>query len=110
MKTKILTVEWCFKYYNASLKPKKDLGYTYVSVLGLIKSEPNKWYLDSFLSQFKLILRPLSSFTNKEKKAMRELVIKNFTIQKSDVVEADYLRSINIDIDNLKKKEIATYE
>jgi len=124
-----LTLQDCFKYPNARIKfmlENKDniydikIYYSFINKLGC----ENGMYDSSIpVSDCKLILRPLSSLTDEEINNSKDLTSK--FIWETNVIECpispgeltkyrilliDYLRSINIDIDNLQEKGVAVYE
>jgi len=118
-----LTLQDCFKYPNARIKfmlENKDniydikIYYSFINKLGC----ENGMYDSSIpVSDCKLILRPLSSLTDEEKGRLN-LLERRFpkmddtseTFRKHYQKQSDYLRSINIDIDNLQEKGVAVYE
>jgi len=118
MNAEKLTLEMCFKYPNARIKYNSAKTESCESI-------------DSFLtyshlhkrdiSDCKLILRPLSSLTDEEKKEIPQYIKETYykSIYYDDDVAklsnyslfiADYFRSINIDIDGLQERGVAIYE
>ncbi len=114
-----LTLQDCFKYPNARIEriTEKSVGDVfYDNVFELIyrqgdfDSRTNTNTLkgifeDYTLCEYQLILRPIESLTDEEKKIYDKLDKK---IYKKDII--DYCRSINIDIDDLQEKGVAVYE
>jgi len=113
-----LTLQDCFKYPNARIKFKRD-NEQWIDVHSFIYDYYSIGEPTFSIEDCKIQLRPLSSLTVEEKKII--WAIENTTIEikkeKSVVVlnmrnveTSDYLRSINIDIDNLQEKGVAVYE
>jgi len=100
-----LTLEMCFKYPNAKFRElyegKWDIHNSVIDYAAYLSNhEP-----EDLAERFKLILRPIESLTDEEKKIYDKLDKK---IYKKDII--DYCRSINIDIDDLQEKGVAVYE
>ena len=118
-----LTLEWCFKYYNARIIIADTTTFANVRCMG-IPNSPQA--LDALEKYGQLQLRPLSSLTDEEKKHIdkfltyREgfwynwnktllgLITHCFSFSVKDLI--DYLRSINTDVDNCEERGIAVYE
>lgn len=135
MNAEKLTLEMCFKYPKAKIERinEKSVGDVYYDNIfemiykrGDFDSRTNTSTLqdifeDYTLCEYQLILRPLSSLTDEERKPITTLkesdaLFKNINtllcyIHGENLIRAvDYLRSISIDIDNLQESGIATYE
>jgi len=130
-----LTLEDCFKYPDAEIKNER-LNKSYQDFIDFFKGKQYECWvkqnLDIKIEDCKLILRPLSSLTDKERKKLKRILICDdsdlnyfincITLENEDVGECiylylpkvkkafDYLRSINIDIDNLQEQGVAVYE
>jgi len=119
-----LTLQDCFKYPNATIVrflstlhtgTKKYSLLEFVNTNFVIRTGHGKSEIS--ISDCKLILRPLSSLTDEEKGRLN-LLERRFpkmddtseTFRKHYQKQSDYLRSINIDIDNLQEKGVAVYE
>jgi len=123
-----LTLKDCFKYPNARIREILEDGISedciihHDNLLDMLREVDEALWGE--LSSCKLILRPIESLTDDEKKKYESfknpiyLMIENAS---KDVIDyervlmdtaesIDYLRSINIDIDNLKEKGVAVYE
>lgn len=115
-----LTLEICMKYPNAKIFHKTE-HIEYYDIEDWFRT---KYYYKSFMHHIgdcQLVLRPIDSLTEEERKHLMDIcVTKNYSwsgLQTEfelihegyeaghlPVIIADYLRSINIDIDNLKKR------
>jgi len=127
-----LTLEMCFKYPNAKVKyldndweihsidfVNENVSLFRQTQYDVLVPEDYKTFrkTDILISDCKLILRPLSSLTDEEKGRLN-LLERRFpkmddtseTFRKHYQKQSDYLRSINVDIDNLEEKGVAVYE
>ena len=115
-----LTIANCYKYPNAKmvefqpeLKGHYFSGKKYKNILDFLSHSTGAYggfpYLEK-IKTYKLQLRPLSSLTEEEKKKLlnyRDSHFKIYEFHEDDILKldnfnifiADYLRSINIDID-----------
>lgn len=106
------------KYPNAKIK-LENTGVNYIDFQCLEDLVSCYQYVRKDISNAKLILRPLSSLTEIEKKKLifdsqsTEIIRIPYENEIQPVTQpckSDYLRSINIDIDGYKKRGIAIYE
>ena len=109
-----LTLEWCFKYYNARIIIADTTAFANVRCMG-IPNSPQA--LDALEKYGQLQLRPLSSLTDEEEYQL-ELLDNYFDIindtglkvATGDVKFIDTLREWNVDIDGLQQRGVAVYE
>lgn len=144
MKTEKLTLQDCFKYPNGKIKSNLK---EYANVIHFINenfntyiSREQKGYSKDFISDCKLILRPLSSLTDEEKIEISDYIFDGWDempvtcfYMVEEFIESIYevgdndefdhvwsakdyielinkLREWNIDIDGLQERGIAVYE
>ena len=118
-----LTLEWCFKYYNARIIIADTTTFANVRCMG-IPNSPQA--LDALEKYGQLQLRPLSSLTDEEKEELRTLanLYENGDVEYlleggylaltlkncSDI--SNYLYGLNIDFEtpSLQERGIAVYE
>lgn len=130
-----LTLQDCFKYPNARILKTWDNGNSKTNIETFLWRQGEN--IGDDISDCKLILRPLSSLTDEEKKIIKSYFrdvygysdrsgINKYHIDNINWLDIssitvccepkylkdlfDYLRSINIDIDNLQEKGVAVYE
>ena len=101
-----LTLEDCFKYPNARIVIAGETLLGNIRCFG-IPDSPQR--LDALEKYGQLQLRPLSSLTGEERFKVGKIILLNDDI-KAKIKYIDYLRSINIDIDDLQEKGVAVYE
>lgn len=116
-----LTLEWCFKYYNARIIIADTTTFANVRCMG-IPNSPQA--LDALEKYGQLQLRPLSSLTDEEKDILNFIDCQIKVIHSYDVLYRlnwirvserqkdliDKFREWNIDIDGLQERGIAVYE
>ena len=122
MKTEKLTLEWIHKYYKAKIKYEDDVYnvimiHTLNDMIAIHYKGVNASQTNTVnISDCKLILRPVSSLTDEEKKIREELgewvddTHSGHWIETKESI--DWARENNIDFEtpSLQQRGIAVYE